>query len=181
MTGTSLLILGYNPIDWDFRVLFRGLVDAMASNLRRISVTVQIPPVPDGTPIAVRQRVQEYLNQYFDLKDKHKHMRVYWGTAQEFMNELKRRWQGEGTQITIPTSDEIPAVIIDVVRLYQNLREFFSKDELISLAFELRTPYENFREAKDGFALGLINYLQNRNRLHELVEACQKERPDISW
>jgi hypothetical protein len=44
LTGASPLFIGYALEDWSFRVLFQGLVMSMASALRRISVTVQLPP-----------------------------------------------------------------------------------------------------------------------------------------
>jgi hypothetical protein len=72
------VILGYriiNPLlvyrlaDWDFRVLFRGLIDSMESSLRRISVAVQLSPED--------LKQQEYLVDYFgNIK-----VEVYWGTG----------------------------------------------------------------------------------------------------
>ncbi len=41
---SSLLFIGYGFRDWSFRVLFRGLVTSTEQALRRISVTVQLPP-----------------------------------------------------------------------------------------------------------------------------------------
>jgi hypothetical protein len=81
-TGSSLLFIGYSLADWDFRVLFQGLVNATDPNLRRISVTVQLPPT--------QKELQEYQEKYFG--EMSKGMRVYWGTAKEFVAELKERW-----------------------------------------------------------------------------------------
>jgi hypothetical protein len=90
LAGTSLLFVGYSLADWSFRVLFRGLVTSMEQSLRRISVTVQLPPVPDqSVSDAHRSEIQTYLAKYFDQID----IRVYWGTAQEFMTELRTRWE----------------------------------------------------------------------------------------
>jgi len=87
MTRASLLFMGYRLADWDFRVLFRGLVGSMDSNLRRINVAVQLPP--EGSEQEQRRRVQEYLVQYFDEKK----VQIYWGTAEEFAIELRDRWK----------------------------------------------------------------------------------------
>jgi hypothetical protein len=92
LTGASLLFIGYSLADWDFRVLFRGLVMSTESSLRRISVTVQLPPQSTDALESTRQPVQEYLGEYFSKID----MRVYWGTAREFAAELRRRCQEEG-------------------------------------------------------------------------------------
>jgi len=89
MAGTSLLFIGYSLTDWDFRVLFRGLVTSTEPSLRRISVTVQLLPVPTDASESTRQRVQQYLDEYFNRID----VRVYWGTAREFAAELRQRWE----------------------------------------------------------------------------------------
>ena len=87
LAGTSLLFVGYSLADMSFRVLFRGLVTSVEQTLRRISVTVQLPPVPDQQK-EQKSEVETYLTEYFDQID----IRVYWGTAQEFMSELRTRW-----------------------------------------------------------------------------------------
>jgi hypothetical protein len=89
LAGSSLLFIGYSLADWDFRVLFRGLITSTESALRRISVTVQLPPASGDLPPPTRERVQSYLGEYFDRID----MRVYWGTAREFAAELRQRWE----------------------------------------------------------------------------------------
>ena len=87
---TSLLFIGYSLADWSFRVLFRGLVTSSEQSLRRISVTVQLPPLPGGAvPESHQEEVQTYLSKYFNQLD----IRVYWGSASEFMNELRSRWE----------------------------------------------------------------------------------------
>jgi hypothetical protein len=79
LAGTSLLFVGYKLTDWDFRVLHRGLVMAGEQSLRRLSVTVQLRPT---------DAAREYLDKYFGSMK----VRVYWGTATEFVAELARRW-----------------------------------------------------------------------------------------
>jgi hypothetical protein len=91
LTGASLLFIGYSLSDWTFRVLFRGLVMSTEPSLRRISVTVQLPPTTDAQA-STQQQVQRYLDKYFDKID----MRVYWGKAKEFSKELRQRCQREG-------------------------------------------------------------------------------------
>lgn len=87
LTGASLLFIGYRLADWDFRVLFRGLVTSKEGSLRRVSVAVQLPP---GAQEHEGLVAQSYLTDYFEeIK-----VRVYWGTAQEFVSELRERWRG---------------------------------------------------------------------------------------
>jgi hypothetical protein len=87
MTSTSLLFLGYRLADWNFRVLFRGLVYFIAKNYRRSHVSVQLVPVQPTAEAEQMLRAKEYLKRYFDKLD----VRVYWGTCREFMTDLKAR------------------------------------------------------------------------------------------
>jgi hypothetical protein len=41
LAGTSLLFIGYSLSDWNFRVLFRGLVGSLGASLGYTSVAVQ--------------------------------------------------------------------------------------------------------------------------------------------
>jgi SIR2-like domain len=79
LAGTSLLFVGYRLSDWDFRVIHRGLVMAGEQSLRRLSVTVQLPRTDPA---------QQYLDRYFGAMK----VRVYWGSAGDFMLELRERW-----------------------------------------------------------------------------------------
>lgn len=89
LTGTSLLFIGYNLADWNFRVLFRGLIVSMERSLRRMSISVQLPPINSHGSDSTNKRAQKYLDEYFDRID----IKVYWGTTQEFMQELGQRWE----------------------------------------------------------------------------------------
>ena len=176
-TGSSLLFIGFNPFAWNFRVLFRGLVAATEASLRRISVTVQMPPLPDDVTDATREKVQIYLNQYFDATDRR--MRVYWGTSNEFLTELNQRWQGLTTE-KATAAEAQPQ--INIFQLQQNLADTFSLDELREMVqFHLKIDHDTFSDTKPSFIMEMIVYLQHRKRLHELVETCQKLRPSTQW
>ena len=81
LTNSSLLFIGYGMKDWNFRVVFRGLVSKMAQSLRRMSIAVQLSTEDKGK--------KDYLDRYFNDMN----IRVFWGTAAEFMDELKNRWK----------------------------------------------------------------------------------------
>ncbi len=89
LTGTSLLFIGYNLADWNFRVLFRGLIVSTERSLRRMSISVQLPPAGLDSSDSKWQKVRKYLDEYFERID----IKVYWGTAQEFIKELRQRWE----------------------------------------------------------------------------------------
>jgi hypothetical protein len=80
-TGASLLFVGYSLSDWDFRVLFRGIVMSLDKSLRRLSVAVQLPPE--------EKLMEEYWEDYFQEAG----MKIFWGKAREFAAELNRRWK----------------------------------------------------------------------------------------
>jgi hypothetical protein len=177
LTGSSLLLIGFNPVSWDFRILFRGLIAATESSLRRINVTVQMAPVAEGVHTATQQKVQAYLHEYFDKTETR--MRIYWGTAEQFTAELRQRWQGFQSPQSVHTAPSLPQ--IDLMQLYQKIMSSFSKNELMTLTFALHVDHETLPEVKDAFVRELIVYMQRRKRLHELVEACQQERPHLAW
>ncbi len=84
-----MLFLGYGLADWDFRVLFRVLVEYLAKSSSRSHVSVQLLPVPADMTAEQKHNVQKYFNDYFgELR-----IRVFWGTCREFVAELGRRWE----------------------------------------------------------------------------------------
>ena len=79
LTGTSLMFMGYSLSDWDFKVIFRALVIAMEAELRRESVSVQLPRSDKG--------VASYLAEYLTEKN----IEVYWGDLSQFVTDLRAR------------------------------------------------------------------------------------------
>lgn len=177
LTDSSLLFIGFNPGDWDFRVLFRGLIAAAEGGLRRISVTVQLPPVPEDTAVATQKKIQSYLSNYYDQNDRQ--MRIYWGSAETFLTELSQRWQG----IELDKRETQPAQpTIDLMRLQLNLSDAFNLQELREMTqYELIIDYETFSDTKPAFILELVTYMQRRDRLYELADTCQRLRPNLQW
>ena len=90
LAGTTLLFLGYSRSDWNFRVLFRGLVNAIAADRGMFSVAVQTNPTPADAPDASQERARQYLDRYFE-KILRNPVRVYWGTVSDFAAELRQR------------------------------------------------------------------------------------------
>jgi hypothetical protein len=80
--SVSLLFVGYRLADWNFRAVHRGLIGSLEASLRRGSLTVQLEP--EDTAQA------DYLQSYFKQMD----VRVFWGTAQDFMAQLLEKWEG---------------------------------------------------------------------------------------
>ena len=89
MAGSSLLFLGYRLADWDFRVLFRGIVSNLQIAVRQAHISVQLVPGRDRLTEAQLQEAQKYLIKYFDRSD----IPIYWGKCREFVSELRRQWE----------------------------------------------------------------------------------------
>lgn len=67
-------------------------------------------------------------------------------------------------------------------RLYQDLSDRFSEDELRTLCFRIGVDYENLSgEGKSGKARELVLHLERFSRVNEFVEIGKRIRPDLSW
>jgi hypothetical protein len=172
ISESSLLILGYHPADWDFRVLIRGLIQTTDPRLRRLSVTVQFP---QGDDELSQQALENYINTY--LRQIDNNMRVYWGTSQAFLTELQQRMTGKDAE----TAETPPGPTINVVHVFQLMHQSFSIEELKNLAFMMTIDHEDLPSAKKSFARELIRTAQNQRRLAELLDYCRQERPQAAW
>jgi hypothetical protein len=92
LAGTSLLFIGYSLSDWNFRVLFRGLVGSLGASLGYTGVAVQLAPNATDASESSLASAQHYLDTYFEKIQKIK-VRVYWGDIREFTTELRQRWE----------------------------------------------------------------------------------------
>jgi hypothetical protein len=90
LAGASLLFIGYDPTEWNFRILLRGLIATTEASLRRISVVQVVPPAAIDVAESVQLQETRYLDSYFNTVN----TRVYWGTTREFAAELRARWEG---------------------------------------------------------------------------------------
>jgi hypothetical protein len=91
LASTSLLFVGYSLADWDFRVLFRGLIGSLGATLGYTSIAVQLDPSSADEPEERRREAQQYLSSYFEKIQTIK-VRMYWGDARDFSRELGERW-----------------------------------------------------------------------------------------
>lgn len=85
-SSSSLMFLGFELYDWNFRLLLRSILNAERRAYPRSypSVAVQINP---GEGYQDPERARRYLEQFFiGMK-----MGIFWGTAQDFTRELRRR------------------------------------------------------------------------------------------
>lgn len=82
LRGGPVILLGQPVSDWNFRVLLRSLCGGDFSGLQAGSVTVHVKPAD----------AEEGLLRYLERLFAKLHIKVFWGTPQEFLNELRERW-----------------------------------------------------------------------------------------
>lgn len=84
--------------------------------------------------------------------------------------------------ITTPSeSSSSPSISLQITIL-QFLLDHFDGEELRELCFNLKVVYDDLRgENRKTKAQELINYLNRRERLPELISEMKKQRPNIRW
>ena len=90
LTSSSILFLGFNLNDWDFRVIFRSLtkLEGWANAETRTHFAVQVDP--DDDFISDADRARDYLAKYFK---KAPSVSIYWGSSEDFLRELNDHWK----------------------------------------------------------------------------------------
>jgi hypothetical protein len=88
LASTSLLFIGYSLGDINFRVIFQGIMSIVKPHFQLPSIAVQLPPNYDEDK---KEKIMKYLNRY--TKNMFK-VRIHWGDAKEFVNELQKRLEG---------------------------------------------------------------------------------------
>jgi len=89
LAKTSLLFIGYSQNDWSFRVLMRSIRQTGA-NLGALNIAVQLSPLDADAAEVDQDKVSDYLTKYFTGLQSNP-VKLYWGTADDFLKELKRR------------------------------------------------------------------------------------------
>jgi hypothetical protein len=87
---SSLMFLGFRLDEWDFRVLFRSIVNTEGDRRKEHThVAVQIDP-EEGSTIEP-DRARSYLEKYFQGSN----ITIYWGSTESFIKELHSHWVAE--------------------------------------------------------------------------------------
>jgi hypothetical protein len=87
LSVSSLILLGYRLMDWDFRVLFRGLINNRQNASRGFSFILQLTPENQFNIENVGE-ARKYLETYFQPKQ----FNVAWGNTEAFMDRLWAEW-----------------------------------------------------------------------------------------
>jgi len=81
----SLMFVGYNLHDWEFRVVMRGLVQTLAFKFGYNHVAVQLEDVNEENEDAARNFLQRYFQKT--------RINVFWGSPAQFVAELREQWE----------------------------------------------------------------------------------------
>jgi hypothetical protein len=90
LTDTALLFLGFRMDDWNFRVLFRSVMQREGRVRRRGYAHVAVQIDPEEGRILEPERARRYLESYFQDDN----VNIYWGSAEDFVQKLQQLWQG---------------------------------------------------------------------------------------
>lgn len=93
LSDSSLLFLGFETEEWNFRVIYRSIL-AQPGGMRRSNyaqIAAQVEP-EDGR-ILEPQGARTYLEDYFGRGSD---IDIYWGSPREFMGDLMQAWQSGG-------------------------------------------------------------------------------------
>lgn len=88
LSGTTLLFIGYRIADLNLRAILRAASRTMERGGRRTHFATMLLPAV-AADAARQEAAQKFLNKYYGNLD----VRVYWGTAREFLRELWERWE----------------------------------------------------------------------------------------
>ena len=91
LRSNSLILLGYRLYDWDFRVLFRGIIKPGSASLRSFGLVIQLDATKaiimnneDDTRVQRQAKYLKYLSEYFRDSD----FKVDWGETDTFVQTL---------------------------------------------------------------------------------------------
>jgi hypothetical protein len=93
LAESSLILVGYRPQDWDFRILFRGVLTSCVNIAARpISVAIQLEPSL-RREIADREKAEQDAETYLEKYFRRLNFAVEWSDVYTFTADLLGRWE----------------------------------------------------------------------------------------
>ncbi len=90
LANSALMFLGFRMNDWNFRVLFRSIMNQEGSTQLDDFAHVAVQITPEEGRILEPERARRYLETYFQ---KSASINIYWGGAEDFIEELNEKWE----------------------------------------------------------------------------------------
>jgi hypothetical protein len=88
LTNRSLLFLGFEVDEWNFRVLFRLIRNIEGNHLLRKHRHVAVQLDPEDQRFADPASASRYLSRFFQEAD----IDIFWGSVDDFLSELHRQY-----------------------------------------------------------------------------------------
>ena len=92
LTNSSLLFLGFRLDEWDFRVLFRSIIEREGRDKSKEYAHVAAQINPEESRIVEPEGARHYLETYFGRTD----INLFWGNVDDFIQELRRSLPAAG-------------------------------------------------------------------------------------
>lgn len=107
LVENSLLFLGFQLDDLRFRVLFRLIMTMEGTETLRDFSHVGVQINPDEHSFADVERARRYIESYFqEGKGGAPSISIYWGTAADFLKELRKRLSEMKTEDVAPIAQD---------------------------------------------------------------------------
>ncbi len=88
LASSSLILLGFRLQDWDFRVLFRGIIHSRPNSQGWVNLIIQLSPEEQYERVD-EDRVRAYLKDYFSPAN----FLVEWGTGEVILKRIWQEWR----------------------------------------------------------------------------------------
>ncbi len=90
LVNTSLLFLGFQMDEWNFRTLLRYILSIEGSELRKRHIHVAVQVNPEESDFLKPSMAYEFLRTYFSSEA---NIEIYWGSTEDFIIELQKEYQ----------------------------------------------------------------------------------------
>jgi len=94
LSGTALLCLGYGVYSWEFRVLFRSIIQSTGEGRQNRNlppgICMQIEPNSVDGLQGNAEEIKQYLQEFFEGS----YFKVYWGSVEACVEGIWKRWSG---------------------------------------------------------------------------------------
>lgn len=101
LADSALLLLGYHIDGWDFRVLYRSLLQPEGRSRRSKYANIAGQVAPDEDYFLLPEQARRYFERYFNYSD----ISIFWGSAEDFIRDLVAQL----TAAPAPAAAERPA------------------------------------------------------------------------
>ncbi|NTW02148.1 MAG: CHAT domain-containing protein [Oscillochloris sp.] len=94
IADSGLLFLGFRLEDWAFRVLFRSVISPEGRQRRSRYANIAGQILPEEGLFLDPERARRYLESY----SRGSEISIFWGSVDDFMQELSKKWDENGSQ-----------------------------------------------------------------------------------